>query len=71
MTPKEKAEDLFITFYQRYPDVIYTDEGAKIEAKFCALFCVDEILNNYYKNHFKTGKKIDYWIEVKNELNKL
>lgn len=67
MTPKEKAEDLFITFYQRYPDVIYTDEGAKIEAKFCALFCVDEI-----RDKVPLISDIQqYWIEVKNELNKL
>jgi len=65
MTPKEKAEDLFITFYQRYPDSIYSNEGAKMEAKFCALFCVDEIL------HTCVESMMYYWQEVKNELNKL
>jgi hypothetical protein len=32
---------------------------------------VDEILENYYKNHFQTGKKIDYWNEVKKEIQEL
>ncbi len=40
-------------------------------AKQSALIAVDEILENYYKTHFQTGKKIDYWKEVKQEIEKL
>jgi hypothetical protein len=61
MTPKEKAEELIKRFYS---------VGA-IECKQCALIAVDEILNNYYKNHFQTGKKIDYWQDVKKEIDLL
>ena len=74
MTPKEKSKDLINSFYYALPNngsetgLNSTTERYK-EAIQCALICVDEILNNYYKNYFKTGKKIDYWIEVKNELN--
>jgi len=65
MTPKEKAEDLFITFYQRYPDSIYSNEGAKIEAKFCALVVIDEVISALM------GYDFYYWNDVKNELDKL
>jgi hypothetical protein len=79
MTPKEKAEEI----YQEYLDIIYVKNqkiinpinGSTIAyynniAKQCALIAVDEILKNYYKNHFQKGKKIDYWQEVKNEIEK-
>ena len=65
MTPKEKAEDLFVTFYQRYPDVIYTDEGAKMEAKYCALVVIDEVISAL------KGYDFYFWHEVKTELDKL
>jgi hypothetical protein len=63
MKPKEKAEELV----KKYTDMSIF----KFAAKKCALIAVDEILKNYYKNHFQTGKKIDYWIEVKEEIENL
>ena len=65
MTPKEKAEDLFVTFYQRYDDSIYSNEGAKIEAKYCALVVIDEVMNALM------GYDFYFWHEVKTELDKL
>lgn len=64
MTPKEKAIELVEIF--SLVGLQQRNEGIQ-----CALITVDEILNNYYKNHFKTGKKIDYWQEVKTEIEKL
>jgi hypothetical protein len=65
MTPKDKAEDLFVTFYQRYSDSIYSNEGAKIEAKYCALVVVDEVMSALM------GYDFYYWQEVKQEIEKL
>jgi len=64
MTPKEKAIELVEIF--SLVGLQQRNEGIQ-----CALITVDEILNNYYKNHFKTGKKIDYWQEVKTEIEKI
>ncbi|CAB4136427.1 hypothetical protein UFOVP309_4 [uncultured Caudovirales phage] len=70
MTPKEKAKVLVQIMK------LATDEFGYINInmerhKQCALIAVNEILDNYYKNHFQTGKKIDYWKEVKQEIEKL
>jgi hypothetical protein len=67
MKAKEKANELGNKYYQFVADSNYPE----YLAKQCALIAVDEILNNYYKNHFQTGKKIDYWLEVKQEIEKL
>jgi hypothetical protein len=69
MKPKEKAKELVESFEDDLMECdTYFLEDAK---KRCALIAVDEVLNNYYKNHFQSGKKIDYWIEVKQEIEKL
>jgi hypothetical protein len=65
VTPKEKAEDLFVTFYQRYDDSIYSNEGAKTEAKYCALVVIDEVMSALM------GYDFYFWHEVKTELDKL
>ena len=66
MTPKEKANELFDKFYLQTE--YYINCGCEFLAKENALICVDEILeveSNYYPN------EIDYWTEVKQEINKL
>ena len=69
MTPKEKAEKLFITMLS------YVSRN---EAKQCALIAVDEILeyidsnhNGYYTMPESVKIKYDYYEEVKQELEKL
>jgi len=68
MTPKEKA---FYLHYSFIRDVIADNDKAKI----CALKVINEILvsepNKAYfiKGFWMTPKT--YWIEVKEELNKL
>jgi hypothetical protein len=83
MTPKEKANELVDKFYQRFPlkmDVITTRGDLSWEydnwqeAKQCALIAVDEvILANPHSNPLNTDvySTMDYWEEVKQELNKL
>ena len=68
MTPKEKAIDLvnkMLFCYQGHIDE-YT-------AKQCALIAVDEILDDdmygMEEEHFE--KRINYWEEVKQEIEKL
>ena len=81
MTPQEKAQELVDRFDEyvhgyvggsvlsntQYPDV-------KLErAKECALIAVDEILNQD-KGAFDLGEihyHFQYWMEVKNEIEKL
>jgi hypothetical protein len=64
MTAKEKAKDLF----DKYCYAIRTEEIDSgyftnvIYAKNCAIIAVDEIINE---------EEADYWIEVKNEIEKL
>jgi hypothetical protein len=65
MSPKEKAVELANKFYQ---DVMLT----QAEAKQCALIAVDEILlqNNVWIKQIGKGTN-NYWIEVKEEIEKL
>jgi hypothetical protein len=71
MTPKEKAREL----YDKYWKIIDT-----LTTKQCALIAVDEVLENV--NYFfselekdglpnKFDDEIEYWQEVKKEINKL
>ena len=64
MTPKEKAEKLIKRYY-RDSDLLVEDLSW-IQAKECALIAVDEIFGNNTDE-----SKHDYWIEVKQEIEKL
>jgi hypothetical protein len=69
MTPKEKAEE-FIEKFVRYTPA--EEEFEYPYAKQCALIAVDEILNligQYSIEPFIFD--IDYWEEVKQEIEKL
>ena len=76
MTPKEKAKELFRKFVaptQQWDDVdgYITDE---YNAKQCALITVDEIINsNPHSNPMNTNgfSTMGYWMEVKQEIDKL
>jgi hypothetical protein len=75
-SPKDKAGELFVTYYQRFPDSIYSNEGAKAEAKYCALVVVDEIIKECYNwngsdNVQWETNRFDYWNEIKQEIEKL
>ena len=64
MTPKEKAEELVYKFMDtRIPWK---------QSKLCALVAVDEILFILEFNlDFKMERSIGYYLEVKQEINKL
>jgi hypothetical protein len=67
MTPKEKANDLVIQYQIDMP-ITYN------QAKQCALIAVDEILNlmiKEFKWDVKHNGNINYWEEVKQEIEKL
>ena len=69
MTPKEKARELIEKY--RYVSISFVDsiEGTcdmlmnNEDAKECALIAVDEIIKELFYNK--------YWIEVKQEIEKL
>ena len=67
MTPKEKALELV----QKYFKANHQPYGFK-DAKQCALIAVDEIINAIDWHEFETpNKELEYWKQVKQELEKL
>ena len=68
MTPKDKAMELVNKYLQIY-------DGRVIQGKQCALIAVDEIINISLPSSeyggVITDNTIEYWQEVKNEINKL
>jgi hypothetical protein len=81
MTPREKAKELvdrydFISTYDGLD--IMDDELTMLDRKQCALIAVDEmleeILENWYGEYINIEwekERIEYWNEVKNEIDKL
>ena len=74
MTPKEKAKQLFRKFY------ILDHKIWQDTAKQCALIAIDEILENvdYFFKELekdnlpnKFNDEIEYWNEIKQEINNL
>jgi len=62
MTPKEKAIEL----YEKMLRVEYP-----LAAKHCALIAVDEVIEALHEHHWQNRLIIDFWNEVKHELEKL
>jgi len=70
MTPQEKADDLFRKMYQVRS--VAASDITKHFAKQSALIAVDEILEEALgldDNDYQS--KFDYWLEVKQEIEKL
>lgn len=75
MTPKEKAEEIYLNYAKVFE--IRNLEINKYVIIVCALIAVDEIIKNggtkfiieYQKNSFTNG--VSYWQEVKQEIEKL
>jgi len=68
MKPKEKAEELVKKFRLYLGTDAVGEEyfTSDLDAKRCALIAVDEILSILFQHH-----EIDYWKEVKQEIEKL
>lgn len=66
MTPKDKAIELVNKYLRIY-------DGRVIQAKKCALIAVDEILDDdmYDMSEDLFEKRISYWENVKQEIEKL
>jgi hypothetical protein len=64
MTPKEKAVDLVDKFYNE----VLIDN---YESKRCALIAVEEILSETEERDGMRVINNSYWLEVKNEIEKL
>ena len=76
MTPKEKADELFRKMYETHS--VSPSDITKYFAKKCALIAVDEIINilNYDIRDIDVRGNIlldliDYWREVKQEIEKI
>jgi hypothetical protein len=68
MTPKEKAKELF----DKYVDLSGIFVGDYESEKSMCLIAVDEILESHYKLLSGVNTTIyKYWIEVKQEIEKL
>jgi hypothetical protein len=71
MTPQEKAIDLVHRFQEKMFFHV-TDERIDInEAKQCALIAVDEVIEALHEHHWQNRLIINYWEEVKQEIEKL
>ena len=71
MTPKEKAQELYNKFYNTdsHGNSVKLRESL---AKQCALIAVDEILESiHYTEYPMPTKDIDYWNQVKTEIELL
>ena len=66
MTPKEKAEQLF-QLYLPFVESLGNIEEIKNRCKQCALIAVDEILSVVWY----VPVDVEYWQEVKQEIEKL
>lgn len=71
MTPKEKAEELFINYIHKGMNQIQPVINRVIRkemAKQCSLIAVDEIIK---ENYPQDVKRCEYWLEVIKEIQKL
>ena len=73
MTEKDKAKELFDKYAMYLRSNLMYDEEAREDVKVCALIAVDEILDDdmygMEEEHFE--KRINYWEEVKHEIENL
>jgi hypothetical protein len=73
MTPKEKAEELFSKYYNSIEHAL-SEEYSPHEmfvVEQCALIAVDEIIIALNYNQWKNTSQIDYFIQVRNEIENL
>jgi len=63
MTPKEKADELYIIFDM----IIYTDQDQHDQTKRCCIRCVEQILLEIPEDN----ERFSFWQDVKSELEAL
>ena len=70
MTPKEKAKDLYDSYW--YCLFESNIEKRNYWSQQCALIAVDEILNTIeYSSQADELSKVNYWQEIKQEIEKI
>lgn len=70
MTSKQKAQELFDK-YMKPIDGLHKYPMCFDTSKQCALIAVDEVIEALHEHHWQNRLIIDYWKEVKQEINKL
>lgn len=73
MTPKEKADELITKYHTSRDANDWDDVRDVFAARRCALIAVNEILkaNPYEVTKTDMDSTIDYWEQVKSEIEKL
>lgn len=71
MTAKEKAKELFDKFIVKVLDRDGTSAMNGFEAKQCALIAVDEVLKSQRNIYGVNNKATTFYLEVKQEIEKL
>jgi len=79
MEPKEKALDLITIYYSQLsgaPKILVgslplSDDSHWKEAKLCALICINEIIEIVSSDDSAIIVELQYWQEVKSEIEKL
>ena len=67
MTPKEKAKEL-VDKYNQFDFNTIVNSTQKEYAKQCAFIAVDEILYIMKEEYLSGALKIEYWEQVKQEI---
>lgn len=71
MTPKEKAEELVNKYWDSLYEVSGDIEYIGTQSKQCALIAVDEIIKEVTPKVSIYTYQLQFWQEVKNEINLL
>ena len=73
MTPKEKAKELYHKYFSMIKIESPIDRVSSIPyVKKCALIAVEEIKEAIFWHPFESPNfELEYWQEVKNEINNL
>lgn len=73
MTPKEKAEEIYLKMlkYQHQSNMYIERNIICPTAKNCALIAVEEILSETEERDGMRVINNPYWLEVRNEIEKL
>ena len=70
MIPKKKAEELVKVYYKLLPISASFEYSLNI-CKQCALIAVDEIIKDRERLKDAFFYDLNYWIQVRNEINNL
>jgi hypothetical protein len=70
MTPKEKAENIYYTYYQIVSDCEYPKELAK-KCSLLGIYIAIEAHSSIFSESQDFEKSRNYWLNVKEEIKKI